>query len=83
MDYYLERDYIRDLVSLSRCRLSTACTPPAYAGGSDSFTFLNLNAFVITDTELNVIARLAIIGESKIPKMGKSTPAAIGTPMML
>ena len=34
----------------------------------------------ITDTELNVIAALAIIGLSSNPKNGYSTPAAIGTP---
>ena len=38
---------------------------------------------MITDTELNVIARLAIIGESNIPKTGNRTPAAIGTPITL
>ena len=37
----------------------------------------------MTETELNVIAALAIIGDSRIPKNGKSTPAAIGTPTML
>ena len=44
---------------------------------------LNLRAFTITDTELKLIARAAIIGESSIPKNGKRTPAAIGTPSVL
>ncbi len=48
-----------------------------------SFNFLNLNAFAITETELNVIAALAIIGESRMPSTGNTTPAAIGTPTML
>jgi hypothetical protein len=37
----------------------------------------------MTDTELNVIAALAIIGDSSNPKTGKRTPAAIGTPTRL
>jgi hypothetical protein len=48
-----------------------------------SFKLLNLNAFIITDTELKLIANAAIIGESKIPKKGYNTPAAIGTPNTL
>jgi hypothetical protein len=43
----------------------------------------NRKAFPITDTELNVIAAAAIIGLSKMPKTGYSTPAAIGTPRAL
>ena len=38
------------------------------------------SALPITDTELKVIAALAIIGLSSSPKNGYSTPAAIGTP---
>jgi hypothetical protein len=45
--------------------------------------FLNRNAFVITDTELNVIAALAIIGDKSNPIKGNNTPAAIGTPTTL
>jgi hypothetical protein len=41
------------------------------------------SAFVITDTELNVIAALASIGLSNNPKNAYSTPAAMGTPNML
>lgn len=41
------------------------------------------NALAITDTELNVIAALAIMGLRSRPKTGYSTPAAIGTPSTL
>ena len=37
----------------------------------------------MTETELNVIAALAIIGLSSRPANGYSTPAAIGTPSTL
>ena len=47
------------------------------------FEFLNLNEFAITETELKLIAKAAIIGDNKIPKIGKSRPAAIGTPKIL
>jgi len=43
----------------------------------------NRKAFAITETELKLIAKAAIIGESKIPKKGKSNPAAMGTPKAL
>lgn len=45
--------------------------------------FRKRNAFTITETELKLIAKAAIIGESKIPKNGYKTPAAIGTPKTL
>ncbi len=35
-----------------------------------SFTFLSLRELVITDTELKLIARAAIIGDNNIPKNG-------------
>ena len=38
--------------------------------GSQSDTFRSRSAFAITDTELNVIAALAIIGLSSRPKNG-------------
>src|SRR5690242_9806552 len=38
-----------------------------------SFAFRSRKAFMITDTELKVIAALAIIGESRSPKTGNST----------
>ncbi len=47
------------------------------------FAVLSLKAFAITDTELILIARAAIIGESSNPKNGYKTPAAIGTPRVL
>lgn len=48
-----------------------------------SFTFLNRSALVITDTELSVMAALAIIGLRVHPKNGYSNPAAMGTPSVL
>ncbi len=45
--------------------------------------FLNRKAFAITETELNDIAKAAIIGESKSPKNGYKIPAAIGIPNTL
>ncbi len=48
-----------------------------------NFKFLNLKAFKITETELNVIAALAIIGLKSKPKTGYKAPAAIGTPIRL
>ena len=48
-----------------------------------SFKPLSLKALIITDTELKDIAKAAIIGDSKIPKTGYNTPAAIGTPNTL
>lgn len=56
---------------------------PQWAPIDQSFVLRNLNAFVMTETELNVIAALAIIGDRSKPKTGNSTPAAIGTPTML
>jgi hypothetical protein len=47
---------------------------------SFNFKFLGFKVFVITETELKVIASEAIIGLSKILKTGNKTPAAIGTP---
>jgi hypothetical protein len=37
----------------------------------------------MTETELNVIAALAIIGLRSTPNSGYSTPAATGTPSVL
>ena len=45
--------------------------------------FLNLKAFTITDTELKLMARAAIIGDKRIPKTGNKIPAATGTPIVL
>lgn len=52
-------------------------------GASHSSTLRSRKAFVMTDTELKVIAALAIIGLRSTPKNGYSTPAAIGTPSTL
>jgi len=38
---------------------------------------------VITDTELKLIAKAAIIGDKRMPKTGYNTPAATGTPRVL
>ena len=40
-------------------------------------------ALDITDTELKLMAKAAIIGDNKIPKNGNKTPAATGTPKLL
>ena len=46
-------------------------------------TAFNLNALVITETELKLIAAAANIGESNRPKNGYNKPAATGTPTLL
>ena len=43
----------------------------------------NLNEFTITESEEKLIAAAANIGESKIPKVGYSRPAATGIPKTL
>jgi len=43
----------------------------------------NRSAFAITETELNVMAALAMIGLNRSPKNGYKTPAAMGTPITL
>lgn len=48
-----------------------------------SSTRRNRNAFEMTETEDKLIAAAAIIGESRSPTNGYSTPAAIGTPAAL
>jgi len=40
-------------------------------------------ALLITETEIRLIARAAIIGDSVQPVNGNSTPAASGTPSEL
>src|SRR6202049_5364154 len=45
--------------------------------------FLNRSALAITETELNVIAALAIVGLSSRQKNGYRTPAASGIPIVL
>jgi hypothetical protein len=48
-----------------------------------SSSLLRRSALAITETELKVIAALAIIGLSSRPKKGYRTPAATGTPTVL
>jgi len=64
----------------SNCRDNSSQLPKF---SHHNFTRLSLNAFVITDTELKLIAAAAMIGESNKPKNGYSTPAATGTPSVL
>ncbi len=44
---------------------------------------LNLRALAMTETELKLIAKAAIMGDNNMPKAGNRTPAAIGTPSVL
>jgi hypothetical protein len=55
----------------------------AAGAGRQSGARLRRSALAMTDTELKVIAALAIIGLSNTPVTGYSTPAAIGTPSTL
>ena len=48
-----------------------------------SFVERNRSALPTTETELKLMAAVAIIGLSNIPHNGNRTPAAIGTPMAL
>lgn len=48
-----------------------------------NFAFLKRSAFPMTETELKLMAAAAIMGDIKIPNIGKSIPAAMGTPMVL
>jgi len=50
---------------------------------AQSGAFLNRKALAMTETEEKLIARAAIMGESRIPKMGYRAPAATGTPRVL
>jgi hypothetical protein len=58
---------------------------PGYQGGRHAVnvSLRNRKELLITDTELTLIAAAAIMGDSKIPKAGKRTPAATGTPKAL
>ena len=59
--------------------------PPSCTLKSNAYnsTRRSRSALTMTDTELNVIPALAMIGLSRIPKTGYSTPAAMGTPSAL
>jgi hypothetical protein len=48
-----------------------------------SLSLRSRSAFAITETELKVMAALAMAGLNSKPKNGYRTPAATGTPMML
>jgi hypothetical protein len=50
---------------------------------SYNFAWRNRSEFVITDTELKLMAAAARIGLSKIPKNGYKIPPAMGTPTEL
>ena len=45
--------------------------------------FFSRNALVMALTEESAIAAAEIIGDSRMPNVGQSTPAAIGTPTAL
>ena len=65
-----------------RVHRNTHGSRPARTGHYDA-TWRKRRALAITETELNVIAALAIIGLNSSPNMGYNTPAAIGTPSTL
>jgi len=77
------------IFSLSRFlvkRVLTYFISDKLAGASVSnykLTRRRRNALPITETELKLIAAAAIIGFSKSPINGYSTPAAMGTPKTL
>lgn len=75
-------DY-RQSVTVAKSFISSVVQITGGGGTSYSLTLLNRNEFVITDTELKLIAAAAMIGLRSIPKNGYRTPAAIGTPMEL
>ena len=56
---------------------------PARALRHQSLTVRSRSALAITDTELKVIAALAMIGLKSSPKNGYRAPAAMGTPTTL
>jgi hypothetical protein len=47
------------------------------------FLLFKRNELAITETELKLIAKAAIIGDKSIPKNGYNSPAAIGIPSVL
>lgn len=56
---------------------------PALPRSNQRRTVLSRSAFVITETELKLMAAAAIIGLSSKPKNGYKIPAAMGTPIEL
>ncbi len=70
----------------SRLNSATRAGPrqePTHARRCQMRTRLSRSALPTTDTELRLIAAAAMTGESRMPKNGYSTPAAIGTPSAL
>ena len=70
--FYLLPSIDADIASPAYCKLNTY-----------NLIRRKRRAFIITETELKVIAALAIIGLKSSPKTGYKTPAAIGTPTTL
>src|SRR5687767_4067368 len=85
------QDGQHDDTDRSLCQAHGSSIPRAHskahsANGEVAFhreTLLNRSALPMTETELNVIAALAIIGLSSSPNQGYRMPAAIGTPATL
>ena len=72
-----EHPIVRSTALLHSASVSMDCAVPY------SFNFRSRSEFVITETELRLMAAAARIGLSSRPKNGYSTPAAIGTPSEL
>lgn len=73
-------------LAIGRCNARTKNTSYSMFSGKRpiySVVLRNRSALPITETELKLIAALAIIGLSTMPNHGNSAPAAIGTPMKL
>ena len=67
----------------ARATESSAGPPAGVHAGHHNVCRLRRSALPMTDTELNVIAALAMIGLSSSPNAGYNTPAATGTPSTL
>ena len=67
--------------------VAAGATQASRLGGGISRPYRSMrrsrSAFAMTDTELRLIAALAIIGDSRMPNTGYSRPAATGTPSAL
>ena len=70
-------------ISLSSAQGGCPPDPASVPTHGQSWTCRNRSEFVITETELKLIAAAATMGLSRRPKTGYSTPAAIGTPSEL
>ena len=78
-----ERAYRRPKDLLKAAPTVRSGRPELRQPASYSATRRKRSALAMTDTELNVIAALAIIGLRSTPNTGYSTPAATGTPSTL